>query len=318
MHRFLQILKDGPVLFDGAIGTEFYRRGIYLTNNFEELNLSRPHLVRSVHQEYVKSGAQVITTNSYGAHPLRLARFGLDDSTAEIGRTAAQLAREAAGENVWIAGSIGPSGAEGARILGPGAVALREGFRLLMDALVEGGVDLFLLETFTHLAEMQLALSVAKEAHPDLPVIATMRFETNQALVDGSEPEAVAGALAEWKADVIGANCGEGPELVFNVAQRMLGHGRPVMAQPNAGTPEMIEGRSVYVGNPEFFGVYGKRMLKAGISIVGGCCGTTPNHIHSMRGAGRMMGGVQTRRAEIATVEVVDMPTERVARPAPH
>ena len=319
MHRFLEILRDGPVLFDGAIGTEFYRRGVYLTTNFEELNLSRAHLVRSVHAEYVKSGAQVVTTNSYGAHPLRLQRSGLGDQAREIALRAAEIARDAAGETVWVAGSIGPSGAEGARILGPGAVEVREGFRLMMDALIEGGADLLLIETFTHLSEMQLALSVAKQAHPDVPVIATMRFEPNQRLLDGSEPETVAEALLEWGADVIGANCGEGPDLVFHVTRRMLTEGRLVIAQPNAGAPETIEGRSVYVGNPEFFGVYGKRMLKAGIRAVGGCCGTTPNHIHSMRGAVRMMGGARSVQRVTAETQarVIEAAHERAVRPAP-
>jgi methionine synthase / methylenetetrahydrofolate reductase(NADPH) len=310
-HRFLQLLREGPLLFDGAIGTEFYRRGVYLTNNFEELNLTRPHLVRSVHSEYVKSGAQVVTTNSYGANRLRLDRAGLADKTVDINVAAAILAREAAGEQVWVAGSVGPSGAEGARILGPGSAEIRAAFREQMDALVEGGVDVLLLETFTLLPEMQLALAVAREAHPDVPVIAQMRFESNQHLLDGSEPENVAQALVQWGADVIGVNCGEGPELVFHVAQRMLGLDRPVIAQPNAGSPESIEGRSVYVGNPEFFGVYGRRMLKAGISAVGGCCGTTPNHIHSMRGAVRMMGDSASRlRLESSEVHVLDVPAE--------
>lgn len=314
MHRFLEILRDGPVLMDGAIGTEFYRRGVYLTNNFEELNLSRPHLVRSVHNEYVKSGAQVVTTNSYGANRLRLDRHGLAEKATEINLAAARLAREAAGETVWVAGSVGPSGMEPARILGNGADLLREALAEQLDALVEGGVDLFLFETFSILPEMQLALAVARERHPDLPRLATMRFEPSHTLPDGSQPEDVADALVRWGADVIGANCGEGPQLVFDVAQRMLGHDRPVMAQPNAGSPEMLEGRSVYVGNPEFFGVYGRRMLKAGIACVGGCCGTTPSHIHSMRGAVRMMGGTRrvARKAEgvVTRIEEQDIAGE--------
>jgi len=310
MHRLLEVLAEGPLLFDGAIGTEFYRRGVYLTNNFEELNLLQPHLVRSVHEEYVKSGAQVITTNSYGSNRLRLQRFGLGERAREFSLAAARLAREAAGETVWVAGSIGPSGAEGARILGPGAGEVREAFAEQIDALIEGGVDLILLETFSHLVEMRLVLEVVKKEHPEIPVVASMRFEPDRKLADGSEPEAVAAALADWGADILGANCGEGPELVFNVARRMLGARRPVLAQPNAGTPEMVEGRSVYVGNPEYFGVYGRRMLKAGIRAVGGCCGTTPAHIHSMRGAVRMMsGGRGWQRVEGDEVRVFDSHT---------
>ena len=310
MHRLLEVLAEGPLLFDGAIGTEFYRRGVYLTNNFEELNVLQPHLVRSVHEEYVKSGAQVITTNSYGSNRLRLQRFGLGERAREFSLAAARLAREAAGETVWVAGSIGPSGADGARILGPGAGEVREAFADQVDALIEGGVDLILLETFTHLVEIRLVLEVIKKEHPEIPVVASMRFEPDCKLADGSDPEAVAAALADWGADILGANCGEGPELVFNVARRMLGARRPVLAQPNAGTPEMVEGRSVYVGNPEFFGVYGRRMLKAGIRAVGGCCGTTPAHIHSMRGAVRMMSGGQGwQRVEVDEVRVFDSHT---------
>lgn len=316
MHRFLEVLSEGPLLFDGAIGTEFYRRGIYLTKNFEELNLTQPHLVRSVHEEYVKSGAQVITTNSYGANRIRLKGFGLEDKCAEINEAAARLAREAAGEALWVAGSVGPSGAEGARILGPGARDVQEAFAEQIDALVAGGVDVILLETFTHLVEIRLVVEFMRQSHPEVPVIASMRFEPDQKLFDGSEPEAVAAALADWGAHVLGANCGEGPELVFNVARRMLGEGLPVLAEPNAGTPEMVEGRSVYVGNPEFFGVYGRRMLKAGIRAVGGCCGTTPAHIHSMRGAVRMMsGGSGWKRVDVAEARVVEVdPVDRSRR----
>lgn len=321
MHRFLEILREGPVLMDGAIGTEFYRRGVYLTNNFEELNLSRPHLVKSVHSEYVKSGAQVVTTNSYGASRLRLDPHGLAEKAREINLAGARLAREAAGESVWVAGSIGPTGMEPARILGVGAELLREVLGEQMDALVEGGVDLFLFETFSSLPEMNVALTVARERHPEIPRLASMRFEPNQLLADGSRPEDVAEALVRWEADVIGANCGEGPQLVFDVAQRMLHRGRPVLAQPNAGSPEMLEGRSVYVGNPEFFGVYGRRMLKAGISCVGGCCGTTPGHIHSMRGAVRMMGGghraLRRPGAETVTVKQEDIAGEGRPRAKP-
>jgi homocysteine S-methyltransferase len=316
MHRFLEVLAEGPLLFDGAIGTEFYRRGVYLTNNFEELNLTQPHLVRSVHEEYVKSGAQVITTNSYGANRLRLRRFGLEEKCHEINAAAARLAREAAGEAVWVAGSVGPSGAEGARIMGPHASEVRDAFAEQVGALVEGGVDVILTETFTHLVEVRLVIEIMNELHADVPVVASMRFEPDRRLADGSEPEEVAAALADWGADVLGANCGEGPELVFNVARRMLGAGPPVLAEPNAGSPEMVEGRSVYVGNPEFFGVYGRRMLKAGIRAVGGCCGTTPNHIHSMRGAVRMMsGGTGWKRVDTAQVRVAESdPVDRSRR----
>jgi len=291
MKSFLETLADRPVLFDGAIGTEFYSRGVYLTSNFEELNLTRPSLVLEVHRDYRKAGAEVLTTNSYGANRFRLEPFGLADRVAQINRAAVTLARRAAERSAWVAGSVGPTGLPPDRLRGPEAEALRAAFAEQIEALLGEGVDLILLETFTDLAEMQIALAVARQLAGDRPVLASMRFEPNETLPDGTEPETVAAALRDGGADVVGANCGEGPALVFRVAQRMLSGGVPVMAQPNAGRPEVLDGRTFYVANPEYFGVYGRRMLKAGIRIVGGCCGTTPEHIRRLRGAVRMMGG---------------------------
>ncbi len=302
MHPFLQALQTRPILFDGAIGTELYKRGVFLTNSFEELNLSRPSLVLDVHRAYRKAGAEVLTTNSYGANRIRLDRFGLGDKASTISEASARLALEAAGSAAWVAGSVGPTGLEPGALMGASADRLESAYREQIEALIEGGVDLLLMETFEHLVEMRTALQVAKEVAPDVPRLATMRFTSDETLRDGSEPEDVADALKRWSADVIGCNCGDGPDLVFRVAQRMLGNGLPVMAQPNAGTPEMLEGRTIYVGNPEYFGVFGRRMLKAGISLVGGCCGTAPAHIHRMRGATRMMGGaLHVKRAEMET-----------------
>jgi len=255
--------------------------------------------VLEVHRDYREAGAQVLTANSYGASRFRLERFGLGDRVAEINRAAAELARAGAGHRAWVAGSVGPSGLEPAAFLGSD-LALRASLEEQIAALVEGGAQLLLLETFGHLAEMKIAMEVVRATAPDLPLLATLRFEDNERLIDGSAPEDVASALKQWGADVIGVNCGEGPELVFRVARRMLGVGIPLLAQPNAGTPSGLEGRTIYVGNPEYFGVYGRRMLKAGIQALGGCCGTTPAHIQRMQGAIRMMGGVEVRTDEPA------------------
>jgi methionine synthase I (cobalamin-dependent)/5,10-methylenetetrahydrofolate reductase len=299
MHSFLEAVQERPILFDGAIGTELYKRGVFLTNNFEELNLSKPSLVLEVHRDYRKAGAEVLTTNSYGANRFRLERFGLATKLVAINQAAAQLAVTAADSAAWVAGSIGPSGLGVAEFLGTRAGDLVSSLEAQIQALLDGGADLLLFETYTQLGEMQIALATARRVAADTPVLATMRFEPNERLLDGSEPEAVAEALESWGANVIGVNCGEGPDLALRVGQRMLGRGVPVMAQPNAGTPEMLEGRTLYVGNPEYFGVFGRRMLKAGIRVVGGCCGTSPDHIHRMRGAARMMGGaVQVVRAK--------------------
>ena len=309
MTSILQVLAERPLLFDGAIGTELYGRGVYLNHSFEELNLTRPGLVVDVHRRYREAGAEVLTTNSYGANRVRLAAFGLADQTSEINRAAAELAQQAAGRQAWVAGSIGPTGLGTVSFLGDAGNEVREIFREQMAALVEGGADMLLLETFSQLTEAHLASAVAKEHFPETPLVVTMRFEPDFKLSDGSEPEAVADSLVSWGADVIGVNCGRGPELVFEVGRRMVGHGAPVLCQPNAGTPETLEGRTVYVANPEYFGVAGRRMLKAGIAAVGGCCGTTPEHIRRLRGAVRMMGGaIEVLRDE------GDAPTNTVAR----
>lgn len=298
MKTFLETMRERPVLFDGAVGTELYRRGVFLTHNFEELSLTRPALVKDVHRDYLKAGAEVITTNTYGANISRLAPFGLEKQIIEINRAAAELAREAAGRTAWVAGSLGPSGLPATSLMGSQAGSFKDAVRDQIEALRSGGADFLLIETFGQLNEVALIVEVARRVASKLPIVVTMRFEPNEKLPDGSEPEAVASALVEMGADVIGANCGEGPGLVFRVAQRMLAAGPPVLAQPNAGSPEELEGRTIYVSNPEYFGVYGRRMLKAGIQAVGGCCGTTPDHIRRMRGAIRMLGHAEVKLEE--------------------
>jgi homocysteine S-methyltransferase len=308
MQSFLEALAERPLLFDGAIGTELYRRGVFLTSNFEELCLTRRELVAEVHRDYLKSGAEVLTTNSYGANRARLEPYGLGDKVGTINRAAAEIAREIAGRSAWVAGSLGPSGLPATSFLGSAASGLKEDLRLRIESLRAGGADLILIETFGQLAEVALCIEMARRFAPKLPIVTTMRFESNEKLPDGSQPEEVARALVELGADVIGVNCGEGPSLAFRVAQRMLGAGRPVIAQPNAGSPEELEGRTIYVSNPEYFGVYGRRMLKAGIQGVGGCCGTTPEHIRRLRASLRMMSHAE------AKVEVADAPDRRVER----
>jgi homocysteine S-methyltransferase len=312
MQSFLEALVERPLLFDGAIGTELYRRGVFLTTNFEELCLTRRELFADVHRDYLKAGAEVLTTNSYGASLARLEPYGLGDKVGTINRAAAEIAREVAGRSAWVAGSVGPSGLPSTRLLGSAASGLKDDLRQRIESLRAGGADIILIETFAQLAEVALCIEISRRIAPKLPIVATMRFESNEKLPDGSQPEEVARALVEMGADVIGVNCGEGPGLAFRVAQRMLGAGKPVIAQPNAGSPEELEGRTIYVSNPEYFGVYGRRMLKAGIQGVGGCCGTTPEHIRRMRSALRMMSHaeakVEEQHGEDRRVERVPVP----------
>jgi homocysteine S-methyltransferase len=291
-RTFREALIAGPLLFDGATGTQIYERGVLFNRSFDELNVSQPDLIREIHADYVAAGAQVVETNTYGANRLALQRHDLQDRVVELNRAGVMLAREAADERAFVAGAVAPTGLD-PRGATPEVVAqIREAFREQIAALRDAGVDVLLLETFDLLEEIQLALAAAREEGADLPVIAQMRFGEAGHAVDGTDPGRAALLLSEWGADAVGANCGGGPHEVFDAATAMVRAGvkRPVAAQANAGHPEQIEGRLIYVASPDFFATFARRLLKAGVRIVGGCCGTGPAHIRAMAGAVRMMG----------------------------
>lgn len=288
------LLEKGPVVFDGAMGTLLYARGVFINRNFDELNLSRPDLVEKVHRDYLDAGAQVLTTNTFGANEVKLSRYGLEDKVREINFAGVRIAKAVAREKALVAASIGPTGLI-PDIFDPAQLAhLREVFRAQARALAEAGADLLLLETFRHTLEIQLAIQACKDV-ADLPIAATMAFDEEGQTADGLGPERVATLLSQWGADIIGANCGMGPSAVEDIVTRMLGAGRPVLAQPNAGLPRRLEGRVMYMATPEYFGEYAKRYLKAGVSLVGGCCGTTPEHIRQMAAQVRMVCGGRVR-----------------------
>ncbi len=292
--RFLELVERGPVVFDGAMGTLLYARGVFINRNFDELNLSRPDLVEKVHRDYLDAGAQVLTTNTFGANAVKLSRHGIEDRVAAINAAGVRIARAVARDRALVAGSIGPTGLI-PDIFDPTQMEhLREVFATQAAALVEGGVDLLLLETFRHTVEMQIALTAAR-AVTDLPIAATMAFDEEGQTADGLGPERVAALLVRWGADVIGANCGAGPSGVEDVVTRMLGTGRAVLAQPNAGHPRRLEGRVLYMATPEYLGEYAKRYLQAGVRLVGGCCGTTPDHIRQVAAEVRMASGGRVR-----------------------
>ena len=287
---FLTALDRGPLVFDGAMGTRLYESGYFINQSFDEANLKRPELVRRCHREYVDAGANVIETNTFSANRFLLERHGAAEKVVDINRAGAGIAREAAGDDAYVAGSVGPTG-EALGVLGHGrADEIRAAFREQIQALTEGQVDLIVLETFYHLQEMELALDEAKTLFAG-PVVAQMSFEGDGSLRDGTPPETVAALLAERGADVVGVNCAQGPQLVFDVAQRLLAGPVPVSAQPNAGEPRRLDQRTIYMSTPEYFGVFARRFYKAGIKLVGGCCGTSPEHIERIASACRMMGG---------------------------
>ena len=290
------------LVFDGAMGSLLYERGVFVTQNFEQLNVTRPDVVLKIHDDYVAAGAQVIETNTFGANRFRLDRHGLADQVRAFNVAGARLARQAAGETVWVGGSMGPSG------LVPGVATQAElalvsaTFAEQAAALVEGGADVLVLETFRHLAEIRLALEAAREAAPDTPVIASMTFDPTGTVADGSTPEQVASTLRDLGADAIGVNCGDGPQLALAIAERLVRSGLPLCVQPNAGLPRNVDGRLLYMATPEYFDVFLRRTVQLGATMIGGCCGTTPEHVRWMAKSARMLGD---RRVEVAPAGAV-------------
>ena len=303
------------LVFDGAMGSLLYERGVFVTQNFEQLNVTRPDVVRRIHEDYVAAGAQVIETNTFGANCFCLDRHGLGDQVRAYNLAGARLARQAAGEDVWVAGSIGPSG------LIPGVATPTEldlalaTFAEQVAALVEGGVDLLVLETFRHLDEIRMVIEAARKVAPEVPIIASMAFDPGETVADGSTPEHVATTLRSWGADAIGVNCGDGPQLALAIAERMRGTGLPLCVQPNAGLPRTVDGRLLYMATPEYLDVFARRTIQIGATMIGGCCGTTPEHIRWMAKSGRMLGD---RRAEVTrTATVAATETAPLLEPTP-
>jgi methionine synthase / methylenetetrahydrofolate reductase(NADPH) len=290
MADFRELIADTrPHLFDGAMGTMLYSRGVYINRCYDELNLAQPDLVREIHRAYVKAGAEILETNTYGANRLKLARHGLDDRLAEINVRAAALARDAAGERVCVAGAMGPLGV---RIEPYGPTArdeARAAFREQAAALLEGGVDLFVLETFADLDEIHEAIAAVRDV-TQLPIVAQMVIRDDGRTPYGTEDAWLAEKLGDWGADVVGLNCSVGPSAMLAAADRMLAATqRPLSMQPNAGLPREVDGRTMYMASPEYMGSYAARLIRKGVRFVGGCCGTTPEHVARMAGAVRML-----------------------------
>jgi methionine synthase I (cobalamin-dependent)/5,10-methylenetetrahydrofolate reductase len=285
---------------DGAMGTMLYSRGVFINQCYDELNVRSPELVLDVHRAYVKAGAELLETNSFGANRLKLAQYGLENHVAEFNRRAAEIAREAAGANVLVAGAVGPLGV---RIEPFGATSREEArghFREQMQALLEGGADCFLLETFSDLGEIEQALAAARELSLTTPVIAQMTIGQDGLTPFGATPEDVARALDEWGADVIGLNCSVGPQAILEAIERMAAvTKRKLSAQPNAGMPRDVSGRTMYMASPEYMASYARHFIQAGAKLIGGCCGTTPEHIKSLVEGIRPLVPRNQRRASV-------------------
>jgi methionine synthase / methylenetetrahydrofolate reductase(NADPH) len=272
------------VVFDGAMGTMLYARGVFINQCYDELNLRSPELVVAVHEEYVRAGAEVLETNSFGANRVKLAQYGLEGQVKEINRVAASLAREAAGDHpILVAGAAGPLGLR-IEPYGPTSRAeTRQCFREQLEGLAEGGADLFILETFTDLDEIEQAIAAAREVDPTKPVIAQMTIGVDGVTPFGVTPADLAAQLDRFGADIIGLNCSVGPQAILDAIEKMVPvTRRKLSAQPNAGMPRDVGGRSMYMASPEYMATYARHLIQAGAKVVGGCCGTTPEHTRAM------------------------------------
>jgi methionine synthase / methylenetetrahydrofolate reductase(NADPH) len=295
-NDLLTRLKQGAVLCDGAMGTLLYAKGVFINKCYDELNLTQPDLIRGIHQEYMNAGAEIIETNTFGGNSFRLVRHGLADKVEEVNRKGAELAREAAdafnlkkAANVLVAGSIGPLGLRIEPLGKTSREEARASFREQITALVAGGVDVLMLETFGYLEELHQAILAAREVAPDKLLVAQVTIDEDGNCLDGASPETFTTKLHEWGPDVIGCNCSVGPVAMLEAIERIRRlTDKPLAAQPNAGIPRSIEGRNIYLCSPEYMASYARKFVNAGVNLVGGCCGTTPEHIKSMKSALRM------------------------------
>ncbi len=319
MAKFADIFASRPVLADGAMGTVLYARGVFINRCFDELNLSDPGMILAIHEEYLQAGAEILETNTFGANRFRLARHGLSAKVAEINAAGVKLAKQAvahlkekqAGE-AWVAGSIGPLGIRleplGKTSLDEARAAFAEQIRALADA----GADLLIIETMPALNEACEALLAAEETAPELPVLVMVTVDDESNCLDGSSPQQAAALLTEWGAGAIGVNCSTGPSTVLTAIEAMRGATTlPLAAMPNAGMPRAVEGRNIYLCSPEYMASFARKAIAAGAQIVGGCCGTTPNHIRAMRSAMRAIDA-QARVAETGSTAVLSTETPPV------
>jgi homocysteine S-methyltransferase len=290
-HKFLGLLdaSKGPIIGDGAMGTELHNRGAAFNQCFDELNITDPGMVADIHRAYLEAGAQIIQTNTFGANRYKLREHGLEDQVLEINKAAAELARKAvkdSGKDALVAGDVGPLGVRLAPFGRVQPEQARQAFEEQTKGLVEGGVDLIIIETMTDLYEVREAVLASKEIS-DLPIVASMTFTRDDRTLLGDDPKKVAETIHEAGADVIGINCSGGPAQLLRILKQMqeaVADGR-FSVMPNAGWPEQVSGRIMYPAGPDYFGEYALAFRHAGAALIGGCCGTTPEHIQTMRSA---------------------------------
>jgi methionine synthase I (cobalamin-dependent)/5,10-methylenetetrahydrofolate reductase len=314
--RLRELIEDGGThVMDGAMGTVLYQRGVFVNVCYDELCLSQPDVVLAVHADYVRAGAELIETNTFGANPIKLSAFGLEGRTEEINEAAASLARKAAGDRSCVLGALGPLGI---RIEPWGPTSVDEAtdlFARQATGLAAGGVDGFILETFSDVEEIAQAFRALRRVAPDRPVFAQMTFGEDGFTAYGTTIETVVEQLTSLGADVIGLNCSVGPSAMLLGVERMVAAAdRPVSALPNAGLPRDVGDRKIYLASPEYMARYGRRMAEAGAKFVGGCCGTTPEHTRHLAG---LLGGAGPRQRPATVVDVARDGTSSASEPVP-
>jgi homocysteine S-methyltransferase len=298
MKSFLDAIDDRVLVCDGAMGTMLYAKGVFINKSFDALNVTQPDLVAEVHQEYVRAGADVVETNTFGANRIKLGSFGLADKLYAINQQGARIARHAADDRAYVAGAIGPLGIRIEPWGKTGVDEAREYFREQAQALADGGVDLFILETFRDLNEIGAAIDAVRSVS-DAPIVAQMTTEEDGNTLDGTPPERFAPELEKRGATIVGVNCAVGPAPMLDTIERIAAvTPLKLSAQPNAGKPRDVEGRNIYLCSPEYMASYARRFILHNVRLVGGCCGTTPDHIRQIKTAVRGLAPSVVRATE--------------------
>src|SRR5215204_644121 len=322
LKPFTDALDERVLVCDRAMGTMLYAKGVFINKSFDALNVTQPDLVAEVHQAYIRAGADVIETNTFGANRIKLGAFGLADRTHAINLQGARIARHAAREQAYVAGAIGPLGIRIEPWGKTGVDEAEEYFRQQAAALLEGGVELFVLETFRDVNEISAAIRAVRSLC-DLPIVAQVTTEEDGNTLDGAAPETFVPELEHLGANVVGVNCSVGPAAMLETVERMAEVSTvKLAAQPNAGRPREVEGRNIYLCSPEYMASYARRFINTGVRLVGGCCGTTPDHIRAIKAAVRSMAPAAARRdaqapaPAVAAAAVDRVPRERKSRMA--
>lgn len=313
MKSFRERLGKEVIVFDGGVGTYLYEKGIFINTCFDELNLINPDLVMEVHRDYVNAGADVIETNTFGANRFKLAPHGLETKVYEINFKGAQLARKVANDSVLVAGSVGPLGVQIEPLGKLSYDEAKDAFKEQIKGLLDGGVDLIIIETFSLISELKQAIRAVKELDPEIPIIAQVTINDDGNLLSGASLDTFVAEMSEFKLDAIGMNCSVGPKAMLDALEHLKPlTNLPISVQPNAGLPQNIGGRNIYMTSPEYIAEYSKRFIQTGAAIVGGCCGTNPEHIKAIRRAVKALQPVKRLDVTSAQLKVTAPETVRV------